>query len=312
MAERVELTLVLLLLAVMLSVFYPPAQQFMYAIVALTLVIGVILVVRSLGIVRQVPEYKRIVVFRMGQYYKTAGPGWVFLFPLLDMGTEVELRDQILDLPPQAVLTADEILLNVDTVIIYRITDPAKAVLKVTEFEKTLTQYVYGAVRDIASNLVLNELYGEIDKVNDIVKVKVEPFTAEWGISIKDVQITHLSVPEMIQTAMHQRRQAQEQWAAAQYQAKAQRVVIEALGDAAKSLDQKALTYLYLKEALPKLAEGKSTKIFFPVDLTKTPMAGEGGIGAMAPISAMAMEKLTEMPKEDEEKKKEEKKEDEK
>ena len=309
MAERVELTLVILLLAVMLSIFYPPAQQFMYLIVAVTLVVGLLLMVRSLGIIQQIPEYKRLVVFRMGQYYKTAGPGWVFLAPILDSGTEVELRDQVLDLPPQAVLTADEILLNVDTVVIYRISDPAKAVLKVTEFEKTLTQYVYGAVRDIASNLVLNELYGEIDKVNDIVKVKVEPFTAEWGISIKDVQITHLSVPEMIQTAMHQRRQAQEQWAAAQYQAKAQRVVIEALGDAAKSLDQKALTYLYLKEALPKLAEGKSTKIFFPLDLTRTPMVGLGGLGALAPIAGLAAEKLAEFPEEKKKEGKEEKEE---
>ncbi len=308
MAERVELTLVLLLLAVMLSIFYPPAQQVMYLIVALTVIVGLLLVVRSLGIIRQIPEYKRIVVFRMGQYYKTAGPGWVFMIPLLDSGTEVDLRDQVLDLPPQSVLTADEIMVTVDSMAVYRVTNPAKAVLKVTEFKKTLQQYVYGAVRDIASNLVLNELYGEIDKVNDIVKVKVEPLTEEWGIDIKDVQITDLRIPPDIQAAMHRRRKSQEDYASAQIQARAQRVMIEALGDAAKNLDEKALTYLYLKEALPKLAEGKSTKIFFPVDLTKVPKAGSGGIGAMAPIAALAAERLADI-KEEPEKKKEEKKE---
>lgn len=300
MAERVELFLVLALLAVMLAVLYPPVQQIMYIIVTVAAIIGAILFIRSFGIVKQVPEYRRLVIFRMGHLYRVGGPGWVFMIPFLDSALEVDLRDQILNLPPQNVITTDEIQLAVDTVIVFRVVDPVKAVLKVTEFEKTLSQYVFGAIRDIASNLTLNELYGEIDKVNDIVKVKVEPFTADWGIEIKDVEITNVSIPEMIQTAMHQRRQAQEQWAAAQYQAKAQRVVIEALGDAARNLDEKALTYLYLKEALPKLAEGKSTKIFFPADLTKLP-----GIGGMLPIAGLAMEKLAE--EKEEEPKKEEK-----
>lgn len=115
----------------------------------------------------------------------------------------------------------------------------------------------------------MNELYAEIEKINDVVKVKIEPLTHEWGIDIIDVAITNIVVPETIQDAMHRRRKAKEDWATAQYEARANKTAIEALADASKKLDERALGYLYIKEALPKIAEGKGSKVFFPMEFAK-------------------------------------------
>ena len=190
-----------------------------------------------------------------------------------------------MDLPPQEVITADEIRVSADMIVYYKIKDPEKAVVSVRDFEETVKGFVYASLRDIASNLTLNELYSEIEKVNDIVKVKIEPMTSDWGIDIIDVEVQNLRIPEPIQAAMHMRRRAKEEWAAAQYQARAQRTLIEAIADAASKLDDKALQYLYIKEALPKLAEGESTKIVFPTAFPKLPGGVEKGAEETAALN---------------------------
>ena len=140
--------------------------------------------------------------------------------------------------------------------------------------------------------------HGNIEKVNDVVKVKIQPMTGEWGIDVVDVEVQDLRIPEPIQQAMHLRRKAKEEWAAAQYQARAQRTLIEAIAEAASKLDEKALAYLYIKEALPKLAQGESTKIVFPLTFPKLPTGvGKGLDETMAlNLSGLAGEE-TQLPK---------------
>jgi len=190
-----------------------------------------------------------------------------------------------MDIPPQEVITADEIRVGTDMIVYYKIKDPAKAVLTVKDFEDTVTGYVYAALRDIASNLTLNELYSEVEKVNDIVKVKIEPMTIEWGITVVDVEVQSMKIPDSIQNAMHSRRTAKGEWATAQYQARAQRTLIEAVAEAASKLDDKALQYLYIKEALPELAKGNNTKIVFPMKFPNLPGGVEAGLKETAGLN---------------------------
>ncbi|MBR9679880.1 MAG: SPFH domain-containing protein [Candidatus Altiarchaeota archaeon] len=272
-----EIVFVIVAFTVMFLYFVPAARQYADAIVTLLAIFVIIQLLRVFGIIREIKEYERLVVFRFGHFHRVSGPGWIVILPILEKANRLDLRVQRMDLPPQEVITADEIRVRIDTIVYYRVKDPAKAIIKVQEFQETVSGYVFAALRDIASNLTLNELYGEIEKVNDIVKVKITPMTSDWGLEIIDVEVQNLKIPDTIQQAMHVRRQAKEEWAAAQYQARAQRTLIEALADAASKLDDKALSYLYITEAIPKLAEGASTKIIFPTNFPQMPQGVEKG-----------------------------------
>ncbi|MBR9690048.1 MAG: hypothetical protein GOV01_04085 [Candidatus Altiarchaeota archaeon] len=271
---EMETVLVLVIITTLLLMFVPIARDYVEIMLAVVGLIILLQIFRAIGVINEVREYERLAVFRMGHFHKIAGPGWIFLIPFFEKAEKLDLRVQKMDIPPQEVITADEIRVGTDMIVYYKIKDPAKAVLSVKDFKETIKGYVYAALRDIASNLTLNELYSEIEKVNDIVKVKIEPMTIEWGVTVIDVEVQQMKIPDSIQSAMHFRRTAKEEWAAAQYQARAQRTLIEAVAEAASKLDDKALQYLYIKEAIPKLAEGESTKIVFPMNFPDLP----GGI----------------------------------
>lgn len=312
-STKIEIIIMLLVLFVVSSYFFPEIRMGAYIAAAGIVLIIVFQLLAQSGIVIEVAEYKRAVVFRMGHYHRVDGPGWVLIIPLLEKAQVLDLRLQTLNLPPQEVITTDEIKTTIDTSVYYQIVDPKKAVLKVKDFSSTIESYVFGALRDVASDLTLNELFGEIEKVNDLVKVKIQPLVSEWGMNLVDVTITNVQIPENIQYAMHLRRKAREEWAASQYEARAQKTRIEALGEAAKKLDQNALNYLYLREALPKIAEGKSTKIFFPAEFSQLAAGLAGGDKSSAAAAATALYPLAlkkigeELDKEKPKKEKEEK-----
>ncbi len=298
-STKIEVIIMLLVLFVVSSYFFPEIRMGAYLAAGAIVLIIIFQLLGQSNIVIEVPEYKRAVVFRMGHYHRVDGPGWVLIIPLLEKAEVLDLRLQTLNLPPQEVITTDEIKTTMDTAVYYQVVDPKKAVLKVKNFSSTIESYVFGALRDVASDLTLNELFGEIEKVNDLVKVKIQPLVSEWGMNVVDVTITNITIPENIQYAMHLRRKAREEWAAAQYDARAQKTRIEALAEAAKKLDQNALNYLYLREALPKMAEGQSTKIFFPAEFSQLAAGLVGGekkdlTTAAAALYPLALKKVGE------------------
>jgi len=269
--KEMETVFVVIVLAITVIMFVPAAQRYLSIILTVLGVVVLVQILRAVGVINEVQEYERLAVFRLGHFHRIAGPGWIILIPILERAVKVDFRVQQMDIQPQEVITADEIRVTVDTILYYKIKKPELAILAVKDFEETLKGYVYAALRDISSNLTLNELYSEIEKVNDIVKVKIEPMVQDWGITIVDVEVQNLRIPEPIQQAMHMRRQAKEEWAAAQYQARAQRTLIEAIAESASKLDQNALSYLYIKEALPKIAQGQATKLVMPAVFPKLP-----------------------------------------
>jgi regulator of protease activity HflC (stomatin/prohibitin superfamily) len=275
--DEMETILVLIIITTLLLMFVPMAQDYAEVLLAVVGFVILLQVLIAVGVINEVKEYERLAVFRLGHFHRIAGPGWIVIIPFFETAIKMDLRVQKMDIPPQEVITADEIRVSIDMIVYYKIKEPQKAVLAVRDFEDTVMGYVYAALRDIASNLTLNELYSEVEKVNDVVKVKIEPMTAEWGVTVVDVEVQHVRIPEPIQNAMHYRRTAKEEWAAAQSQARAQRTLIEAVAEAASKLDDKALQYLYIKEALPELAKGESTKIVFPLKFPSLPEGVDKG-----------------------------------
>lgn len=282
---EMETVLVLVIITTLLLMFVPTVRAYTEWMLAVVGFLIVLQILRALTVINEVKEYERLAIFRLGHFHRIAGPGWIFLIPFFEKAEKLDLRVQKMDIPPQEVITADEIRVGTDMIVYYKIKDPAKAVLTVKDFEDTVTGYVYAALRDIASNLTLNELYSEVEKVNDIVKVKIEPMTIEWGITVVDVEVQSMKIPDSIQNAMHSRRTAKEEWATAQYQARAQRTLIEAVAEAASKLDDKALQYLYIKEALPELAKGNNTKIVFPMKFPNLPGGVEAGLKETAGLN---------------------------
>ena len=281
---EMETVLVVIILTTLLLMFVPAAKGYAQIIISVVGILIFMLLLIAIGVINEVKEYERLAVFRLGHFHRIAGPGWIILLPFFERAIKLDLRVQKMDIPPQEVITADEIRVSIDMIVYYKIKAPSKAVLAVKDFQETVMGYVYAALRDIASNLTLNELYSEIEKVNDVVKVKIEPMTVEWGVTVVDVEVQHIQIPEPIQKAMHYRRTAKEEWAAAQYQARAQRTLIEAVAEAASKLDDKALQYLYIKEALPQLAKGESTKIVFPMKFPQLPGGVEKGSAETAAL----------------------------
>lgn len=266
--ERLEAVVVLLAILIVIVIFNPQVWSLFLIPIAVLLAGTCIQIFFKIGLLVQLEDYERGIVTRRGRFHRIAQPGWNVKIPWIEEMKIVDLRQKALNLPPQPAYTADEVKIDIDTIVFYKVINPKKVVLEVDAFAESLEEYVKSAVRDITGNLTVMELIGEIEKVNDLVKAKIEPFTADWGITIVGVQITNIQLPRSIEDAMGQLKRQKDLWAAARWQAKARQMEIEAVGDASKHLDEKALRYLYLKEALPKMAEGDN-KIFFPVEFSR-------------------------------------------
>jgi regulator of protease activity HflC (stomatin/prohibitin superfamily) len=289
--ERVQVVALLILLLIIIVAMQPELINFVAIPLGLVLLWALKEVLFNAKIIVQLDEYEKGVILRRGKFHRTVSSGWIFLIPLLEQIIIVDTREQTLNLPPQYAYTADEVKVNVDMVAFYKIVNPTKAVIKVHQIKVALEEFVRSALRDIIGNLTTMELISEIEKVNDLMKAKIEPYTMDWGVEILAVQITNIALPPSIEYSMQQLKKQKGLWAATRWEAKAKQMEIEALAKAAKGLDDKALKYLYLKEALPKISEGKGSKVFVPIDLS------EGDIKAS--IAALGLDHLTKEEKED-------------
>ncbi len=214
-------------------------------------------------------EYQRGVVYRFGKLHRTAGPGWVFIWPIAETFTKYDLRVESIDVPPQEVITKDGVKMNIDSVFYIRVSDPVKTELEVEEdYKRALEEYVRGRIRNLVGSLELQELYEKIEEINKRLKADVQELAGKWGLEIVDVELQQVTPPEEVVNAMKAEEVALLYKNAAVQEAEATKVRIRALEEAAGGLSQSTISYLYLK-ALKDVAEGKSTKIIFPMELTR-------------------------------------------
>ncbi len=140
--EKIEIMIMLLVLFVIASFFYPEIRIAAYVGISLLALYFLLQLFLQSGIVLEVPEYKRAVVFRLGHFHRVAGPGWVLIMPVLERAEVIDLRVQTMNLQPQEIITNDQIRTEIDAIVYYQVLDPKKAVLKVKEFEGTVSGYV--------------------------------------------------------------------------------------------------------------------------------------------------------------------------
>jgi len=237
-------------------------------ILLIILITLIIIYSRSSKFFTQLEEYERAVVFHMGKFKKIAGPGWLFVIPFIEFFTVVDLRVRTLDIKPQDVITKDNIKLTVDAIIYMKVADVKSAILNVENYEKAMVSYVQANIRDVIGKVELESVISNVSKINEILEKELQKVGKDWGIKIVSVELQSIELPKEVIAAMHKRRAAKELKYAQAERAEARKITIDAVQEAAGKLTEPTLQYMYL-QALERMAEGKSTKIIFPMELSK-------------------------------------------
>lgn len=252
----------------MLGVFWFFDMLNMLVVLIVILVILIVLQRNMSNFFAEIEQYEKAVVFRMGKFRKVAEPGWLFVIPFIESFQIIDLREQMIDLMEQPIVTEDNIELHFDVVIYMKVKDPKKAVLEVKDFKSASKQRAKARLRGIAGNMKMTEIVSNVDEMNDKLQEYMDKVEGEWGITFPNVEIQSVDIPDEIQDAVQSRRAATEVKEQKKQEAIGDRMQIDEVRKAADKLGDSALQYYYL-EALKKVSEGKSSKIIFPLELSK-------------------------------------------
>ncbi len=185
------------------------------------LVIIIVLAAMSIKIVKQSEVY---VIERLGKFYKVADAGLTIIIPFLDhVRSVVSLKQQTMDVPPQGVITKDNVTITIDTVVFYQITDPAKAVYEIQSLKKGIEYLAITTIRDIIGKMDLDETFSSRDGINNKLRVVLDEATDRWGCKIDRVEIKDINPPADVQDAMEKEMNAERNKRAMILEAEAQR-----------------------------------------------------------------------------------------
>ncbi len=180
-------------------------------VVLLCLVGGVVLVA-LLGLasaIRIVPEYQRLVVFRLGRCIGAKGPGIVLLYPVVDRGVKVDLREQVREIPHQTSITQDNAAISVDFIWYYKILDPTESVLQVGNFEAAAQGMATTTLRAVIGGITLDDVLSKREHINNLLRARLDEVTERWGVKVTNVEIREITPPREISDAMNRQMSAE-------------------------------------------------------------------------------------------------------
>ncbi len=219
-------------------------------------------------------EYERAVVFRLGRLVeRPKGPGLILVFWPLDRIVRISLRTVVLDVPPQDVITRDNVSVKVNAVVYFRVVDPAKAVVMVENYLYATSQLSQTTLRSMLGQAELDELLAEREKLNERLQEIIDQHTDPWGIKVSMVEVKHVDLPSEMQRAMARQAEAEREKRAKIIHAEGERQASQSLADAAAVIAQNPVTLqLRYLQTLTEVAAEKNSTILFPVpiDLMKT------------------------------------------
>jgi regulator of protease activity HflC (stomatin/prohibitin superfamily) len=245
------------------------------AVIALVAVVAVLVLLLALS-VRVAREYERGVIFRLGRLHSPPkGPGLFLLIPIIDKMVRVDLRTVTLNIPPQEVITKDNVPVRVNAVAYFRIIDPERAIVQVENFLVATSQIAQTTLRSVLGQHVLDELLSERDKINTILQEIIDEATSPWGIKVSIVEVKDVEIPTGMQRAMARQAEAERERRAKVIAAEGEFQASERLKDAADVLavNPISLQLRFLQTMLEISSERASTLILpLPIDLL-TPFA---------------------------------------
>jgi regulator of protease activity HflC (stomatin/prohibitin superfamily) len=182
------------------------AAGFMTCLIGAVIILGIILVASA---IRIVPEYERLVVFRLGRCVGAKGPGVVLLIPFVDKGRKADLREQIREIPHQTAITSDNAGISIDFIWYYKILDPVESVLQVGNFEAAAEGMATTTLRAVIGGIVLDEVLVEREHINNMLRARLDEVTERWGVKVTNVEIREIVPPREIQDAMNRQMSAE-------------------------------------------------------------------------------------------------------
>jgi len=245
-------------------------------IIAIVVVIFLIILLRLS--VRVLREYERGVLFRFGRLSGVKGPGIFLIIPFVDKMVKVDLRTITLDVPPQDVITRDNVPVKVNAVAYFRVMDPAKAIVEIENYKVATSQIAQTTLRSILGQAELDDLLSRREKINKELQVIIDEQTDPWGIKVSIVEIKDVELPETIQRAFAKQAEAERERRAKIINSEGEYQASEKLAQAAKVLaEHPASIQLRFLQTLREIATEQNSTIVFPVpiDLLKVFMNKE-------------------------------------
>ncbi|MBO3277840.1 slipin family protein [Pseudomonas sp. Milli4] len=245
------------------------------------LILLAMLVVSSLRILR---EYERGVVFQLGRFWKVKGPGLVLVIPVVQQMVRVDLRTVVLDVPPQDVISRDNVSVKVNAVVYFRVIDPQRAIIQVENFLAATSQLAQTTLRAVLGKHELDEMLAERERLNVDIQKVLDAQTDAWGIKVANVEIKHVDLNESMVRAIARQAEAERERRAKVIHAEGELQASEKLMQAAEMLGrQPGAMQLRYMQTLGTIAGDKSSTIVFPlpIDLLKgmSVNVGESGKG---------------------------------
>ena len=231
------------------------------------LIIIVVLVISGVKILK---EYERGVIFRLGRMVDPRGPGIIYVIPLIEKMTRMDLRTVTMDVPPQDVITRDNVSVKVNAVLYFRVLEPNRAVREVENFLFATSQLAQVTLRSICGQAELDELLAERERINSRIQEILDAQTDPWGIKVVLVELKHIDLPQEMQRAMAKQAEAERERRAKIIHAEGEFQASQKLADAAEVISKQpmALQLRFLQSLVEVAAEKNSTIIFpIPIDL---------------------------------------------
>ena len=232
----------------------------------------ILLVMFAASAVRILPEYERGVLFRLGRFAGVRGPGLFFIIPGIDRLVRVSLRTVAFDVPPQDVITHDNVTVKVSAVIYFRVMAPDKAIIEVENYLYATSQLSQTTLRSVLGQVELDELLANREKINKELQEILDRHTGPWGVKVSTVEVKNIDLPQEMQRAIARQAEAERERRAKVIHADGEFQASEKLAQAAQVLASQptSLQLRYLQTLTEIAAEKNSTTIFpVPIDLIK-------------------------------------------
>ena len=244
------------------------------------LILGVVVLFYLVTSIQILTEYERGVIFRLGKLLpQPKGPGVIFVFRPIDRIVRISLRTVVHDVPPQDIITRDNVSVKVNAVVYFRVVDPRRAVVEVENYNYATSQLAQTTLRSVLGQAELDDLLSERDRLNAQLQQILDHQTDPWGIKVSAVEVKHVDLPQDMQRAMARQAEAEREKRAKIIHAEGELIASDKLAQAAAILDKQpaAITLRYL-QTLTDIASEHNSTIVFPLPLELMRVLGVGKV----------------------------------
>ena len=247
-----------------------------------TLIVVLVIVFYVFSSIQILAEYERGVIFRLGKILpQPKGPGVIMVFRPIDRIVRLSLRTIVLDVPSQDIITRDNVSVEVNAVVYFRVTDPRRAVVEVENYKYATSQLAQTTLRSVLGQAELDDLLAERDRLNQQLQTILDHQTDPWGIKVSAVEVKHVDLPHDMQRAMAKQAEAEREKRAKIIHAEGELIASDKLAQAAAIIDREpaAITLRYL-QTLTEIASEKNSTIIFPLPMELMRMVRPGEKGS--------------------------------